>query len=79
MYFVGANGKQACNFMYFRCYRSHIFLYLYKIGNQFHILDPHTVHPTTEVDSSFPTAVMSYMDNIYLFILKVYCYHSLLQ
>ncbi|EQC26596.1 hypothetical protein SDRG_15536 [Saprolegnia diclina VS20] len=36
--------------------RGHSVYFVGARGHQFHILDPHTVHPTTEVDASFPTA-----------------------
>ncbi|OQR87768.1 cysteine protease family C54 [Achlya hypogyna] len=36
--------------------RGHSVYFVGARGHQFHILDPHTVHPTTEVDDSFPTA-----------------------
>ncbi|OQS01068.1 cysteine protease family C54 [Thraustotheca clavata] len=36
--------------------RGHSVYFVGARGHQFHILDPHTVHPTTEVDGSFPTA-----------------------
>ncbi|KAF0695768.1 Aste57867_13419 [Aphanomyces stellatus] len=36
--------------------RGHSVYFVGARGHQFHILDPHTVHPTPEIDASFPSA-----------------------